>query len=142
MPTGTFQTRRWNDPPWPNEGVCILVTRYRPRGLAKANETWDEWDPDLGPSIDLHKAAYGKGVLAIPWETYRVLYLREMRQRKEKVAALAYRVAAGESVTLLCSSACDRASRCHRSVLKGLIEAEITRRTTEPGGDAADPRGC
>ena len=140
MPTGTIQTRRWNDPPAPNEGVRILITRYRPRGLAKADETWEEWDPDLGPSVDLHKAAYGKGVLAIPWETYRVLYLREMRQRKEMVAALAGRVAAGQSVALLCSSACDRESRCHRSLLKGLIEAEIARRT---GSDEshADPQG-
>lgn len=133
-----IQTRRWNDPPAPGEGVRVLVTRYRPRGVAKADEAWDEWDPDLGPSVELHKAAYGKGVLAIPWETYRVLYLREMRQRQAKVAALADRVAAGQSVTLLCSSACERESRCHRSLLKGLIEAEIVRRRNPDGPGGAD----
>ncbi len=133
LPNGTIQTRRWNDPPSPGEGVRILVTRYRPRGVAKANETWDEWDADLGPSVELHAAAYGKGVLAIPWPTYRVLYLREMRQRKEKVAALAERVMAGQAIALLCSSACDRESRCHRSLLKELVEAELRRRESEGG---------
>ncbi|MDB5296468.1 MAG: hypothetical protein JWO31_2451 [Phycisphaerales bacterium] len=106
----------------------MLVTRYRPRGVAKADETWDEWDPALGPSVELHAAAYGKGVLAIPWPTYRVLYLREMRLRKDRVAALAERVMGGETLTLLCSSACERESRCHRSLLKELIEVDVARR--------------
>ena len=136
MPIGAIQTRRWNDPPWPDEGVRILVTRYRPRGVAKADETWDEWDADLGPSVELHKAAYGKGVLAIPWDTYRVLYLREMRQRREKVVVLADRVMAGQAIALLCSSACDRESRCHRSLLKELIGAEVARRRGGTGGAA------
>ncbi|CAA9397327.1 MAG: hypothetical protein AVDCRST_MAG64-1488 [uncultured Phycisphaerae bacterium] len=139
MPTGTIQTRRWNDPPLPDEGVRVLVTRYRPRGVAKSDETWDEWDPDLGPSVGLHAAAYGKGVLAIPWDTYRVLYLREMRQRKGNVAALADRVASGQAIALLCSSACDRESRCHRSLLKGLIEAEIARRQGDAAAGAPQP---
>lgn len=134
MPTGAILTRRWNDPPWPDEGVRLLVTRYRPRGVAKADEAWDEWDANLGPSVELHRAAYGKGVLAIPWDTYRVLYLREMRQRTEKVAALADRVMAGQAVTLLCSSACDRESRCHRSLLRELINAEVACRNAAHGG--------
>lgn len=126
---GVIYTRRWNDPPaLADEGVRILVTRYRPRGLAKADETWNEWQPDLGPSVALHAAAYGKGVLQIPWPTYRVRYLTEMRQRRDLVSVLADRVAAGETMTLLCSSACERESRCHRSLLKELVEAELARR--------------
>lgn len=129
MARGIIHTRRWNDPPASDdEGVRLLVTRYRPRGVSKADETWDEWDPDLGPSKELHAAAYGKGMLAIPWETYRTLYLREMRLRQAKVSALADRVLAGETLTLICSSACDRESRCHRSLLRELIEREIEQR--------------
>lgn len=143
VPTADIRTRRWNDPPEPGDGVRILVTRYRPRGLKKADEVWDEWDADLGPSVALHAAAYGNGVLQIPWEAYRVRYLTEMRQRRAKVAALADRVLAGQTITLLCSSACDRESRCHRSLLKGLVEAEVRRReqvghslpTADPTGD-------
>ena len=39
-----------------------------------------------------------------------------------KIRALAVRVRAGEMITLLCSSQCTREDRCHRSLLKGLIE--------------------
>ena len=117
--------RRWNDPAGPAEGFRLLVTRYRPRGVSKAQETWDAWEPALGPSKQLHAAVYGKGVSPIPWEIYRRRYLLEMRSQTQKIAELARRVAAGEQITLLCSSACDRESRCHRSLLKELVEAEI-----------------
>jgi uncharacterized protein YeaO (DUF488 family) len=118
-----IKTRRWNDPQAPDEGFRLLVTRYRPRGVAKSDETWDAWDPHLGPSVQLHAAAYGKGVLSIPWATYRSRYLLEMRNQKTRIDALARRLASGEQITLLCSSACDRESRCHRSLLKELVEA-------------------
>ena len=122
-----IRTKRWDDLVEPDDGFRLLVCRYRPRGLAKADETWDAWEPALGPSVALHAAAYGKGVLQIPWATYRVKYLTEMRQQRERIAELARRVAGGESITLLCSSACDRESRCHRSLLKELIENEMKR---------------
>ena len=121
----TIKTKRWDDPTEPDDGFRLLVTRYRPRGIAKASETWNAWQPALGPSVELHAAAYGKGVLAIPWATYRGRYLLEMRRQKPLIDDLARRVASGERITLLCSSACDRESRCHRSLLKELIEAEI-----------------
>ena len=116
-------TRRWNDPPFPTEGHRLLVTRYRPRGVAKADETWDEWQPKLGPSKELHAAVYTDNSTPIPWERYRVRYLQEQRRNKELIAGLAKRVRDGETITLLCSSACTRESRCHRSLLKQLIES-------------------
>jgi hypothetical protein len=54
-----------------------------------------------------------------------------MREQRDKIADLARRVAGGETITLLCSSKCDRESRCHRSLLRELIEAEMAKR---PGG--------
>ena len=117
-----IKTRRWNDPPEPDEGFRLLVTRYRPRGVSKQDETWDAWEPDLGPSKELHAAVYGKGVTPIPWETYRRRYLLEMRGQTQKIADLARRLSSGERITLLCSSHCERESRCHRSILKELIE--------------------
>ena len=130
------RTKRWNDPAEPDDGFRLLVTRYRPRGVQKADETWDAWEPDLGPSVELHAAAYGKGVLEIPWPTYRSRYLLEMRKQKAKIEEWARRVAAGEQVTLLCSSACVRESRCHRSILKELIE-----RAAAGGGDVGQGAG-
>jgi uncharacterized protein YeaO (DUF488 family) len=117
-----IQTRRWNDPPQKGEGVRILVTRYRPRGVRKEDETWDEWIPALGPSRELHAAFYGKNGDPIGWEEYRKRYLAEMEERSEKVAALAERLKRGERITLLCSSACSEPSRCHRQLLSRLVE--------------------
>ena len=118
-----IHTRRWNDPPEKGDGLRILITRYRPRGVAKADETWDQWRPELGPSRELHAAFYGKTAPPIPWSVYRQRYLTEMKGQSDAIRELARRVNAGEAITLLCSSACVREARCHRSLLRQLIEA-------------------
>jgi uncharacterized protein YeaO (DUF488 family) len=121
-----IRTRRWNDPAEPDDGTRLLVCRYRPRGVSKADETWDQWMPNLGPSVELHAAAYGKGGRGpLQWSAYRTAYLREMREQREAIAELARRVAKGETITLLCSSSCEQERRCHRSLLRVLIEAEV-----------------
>src|SRR5829696_7500410 len=99
-----IKTRRWNDPPEPDDGFRLLVTRYRPRGVAKADETWDAWDPHFGPSAALHAAVYGKTGVPLNWSAYRKRYLLEMRQQRGRIAELAARVrGGGETITLLCS---------------------------------------
>jgi uncharacterized protein YeaO (DUF488 family) len=121
-----LKTKRWNDPVEDDDGHRLLVTRYRPRGLPKSEETWQAWDKDLAPSVELHAAAYGKGErLTLNWEIYRQRYLREMLAQKGKIMALADRVRAGETITLLCSAQCTREERCHRSLLKALIERHL-----------------
>ena len=117
-----IRTKRWDDPRDPEDGFRLLVCRYRPRGLPKAEETWDHWQPELGPSRALHAAFYGKDRLPTSWAEYRQRYLREMLAQKEAIASLAARHQAGETITLLCSSECKREARCHRSLLKELIE--------------------
>ncbi len=103
----------------------MLVCRYRPRGLLKSQETWDAWWPDLGPSRELHADFYGKHGPPITMAAYRERYLEEMRGQKERIQHLAERVAAGETVTLLCSSACTDPNHCHRTLLKQLIEDAV-----------------
>jgi uncharacterized protein YeaO (DUF488 family) len=120
-----IKTKRWNDPREPEDGFRLLICRYRPRGVAKSAETWDAWEPHLGPSADLHAAVYGKRGGKLSWESYRKLYLAEMRQQTALIEQLADRVKKGETITLLCSSACERESRCHRSLLKELIERRL-----------------
>jgi len=117
-----IKTRRWNDPREPDDGFRLLITRYRPRGVSKADETWDEWRPELGPPRELHAAVYTESATPIPWAQYRRHYLQEQRKNRELITNLAKRLAGGETITLLCSSACVRESRCHRSILKELIE--------------------
>ena len=117
-------TKRWDDPVDPGDGLRILVSRYRPRGLRRSDETWDEWIPQLGPSPALHARFYGKAGIAIGWSTYQREYLREMRGQQAIITDLAARVARGERITLLCSTACVHESRCHRSLLRDLILAD------------------
>jgi uncharacterized protein YeaO (DUF488 family) len=120
------RTRRWEDPVEDGDGARVLVCLYRPRGLKKEFETWTEWYPELGPSVELHAAVYGKNGAKIGWEIYRRRYLQEMREpeARARIQELVARVRSGETVTLLCSSACVRESRCHRSLLAELIEAQ------------------
>ena len=117
-----IKTKRWDDPRGADDGFRLLVTRYRPRALPKDQETWDAWNPNLGPSKELHAAVYGKRGLHCTWADYRRRYLNEMKSQTAAIEELAQRVAAGETITLLCSSQCMRESRCHRSLLRELIE--------------------
>ena len=118
-----ISTRRWNDPPVRGEGVRLLICRYRPRGVSKDAETWNIWCPQLGPSKQLHGAVYTQDASKIPWPRYRKQYIAEQQANHELIESLARRVQAGETITLLCSSACDRESRCHRSILREMIES-------------------
>jgi len=118
-------TKRWCDPKKKADGFRILICRYRPRALPKAKETWDVWYPDLGPSRELHADFYGKHGPPIGLEKYTQRYLEEMKQQTEAIDALAELVREGKTITLLCSSACTDPSHCHRTLLKGLIEARV-----------------
>lgn len=118
-----IRTRRWDDPGRPGDGTRVLVCRFRPRALRKQDETWDEWWRDLGPTAELHAAVYGKGQTPIDFTEYRRRYLAEMAENpaRARLRELRARVAAGERVTLLCSSACTDEARCHRTILRELL---------------------
>ena len=120
-----LRTRRWNDPPEPGDGLRVLVCRYRPRGVRKTDETWDVWMKELGPSRELHAAYYGKTGPPIGWDAYRPRYLEEIKVRADLIASLAERVRRGETITLLCSSACTDAAHCHRTLLAELVNARV-----------------
>jgi uncharacterized protein YeaO (DUF488 family) len=117
----SIRTKRWNDPPDPDDGFRLLVCRYRPRGVSKQRETWDEWWPDLGPSRALHAAYWGKTGEPLGWEAYRLGYLEDIERQRFRLRALAGRHQSGETITLLCSSACGDETRCHRTILADLI---------------------
>jgi uncharacterized protein YeaO (DUF488 family) len=133
-----IRTRRWNDPRKRGDGFRLLICRYRPRALPKKDETWDAWCPDLGPSRQLHADFYGKNGPPISWEEYHRRYLEEMQAQTELIDELAQLLAEGKTVTLLCSSACEDAAHCHRTLLKELIEARVNELPAPPG--PANPR--
>lgn len=123
-----LKTKRWNDPREPDDGFRLLICRYRPRALPKADETWDDWCSALGPSKQLHADFYGKNGLPISLPEYRRRYLEEMKAQAEIIDELASLVAEGKTVTLLCSSACVKEAHCHRSLLRELIEQRVRER--------------
>jgi uncharacterized protein YeaO (DUF488 family) len=125
-----IKTKRWNDPRETDDGYRLLICRYRPRGVRKADETWDGWCTELAPSKQLHADFYGKNGTPLTWEEYRVRYLEEMRSQSEFIEELAQLVSEGKTVTLLCSSACVDETHCHRTLLRGLIETQM-RNTVE-----------
>src|SRR5437870_10666546 len=122
-----IKTKRWNDPRKRDDVFRLLICRYRPRGVPKADETWDEWCPELGPSEKLHADFYGKNGPPIGWDEYRRRYLEEMegQEQQKDIEELAELVAEGKTITLLCSSACEDPAHCHRTLLRELIEARL-----------------
>ena len=129
-------TKRWNDPVEPHDGFRVLVCRYRPRGVRKDDESWDAWMQDLGPSRELHAAYWGKQGAPLGWPEYRRCYVAEINATSGRggamLGALAARVAANETVTLLCSSACTDPERCHRTLLAALVERAAERLRDRP----------
>lgn len=117
-----IRTGRWCNPREPDDGLRVLICRFRPRGLPKAKETWDVWLKELGPSRELLADFHGKGGVMITLDAYRERYVREMAPQQEHIEALAARVSRGETVTLLCSKDCLIAEACHRTILAELIE--------------------
>ena len=43
-----IRIKRWCDPVLADDGIKVLVCRFRPRALKKQEETWTIWKKDLG----------------------------------------------------------------------------------------------
>jgi len=119
-----LKTKRWDEPVEPDDGLRVLVCRYRPRGVPKADEPWDLWAPNLGPSRDLLAAFQGKSGPPIPWKDFARQYRTEVKNERDLLRSLAARLRLGERMTLLCSSTCVDPARCHRSLLEVILERE------------------
>ncbi|MDI1433701.1 DUF488 family protein [Polyangium sorediatum] len=121
-----LKTKRWNEPVAPDDGLRVLVCRFRPRGVRKEDETWDLWAKNLAPSRELLAAFQGKSGPPLPWKDFARQYRTEMKAERDLIRSLAERLRLGERMTLLCSSSCVDPDRCHRTLLAGLLEHEAT----------------
>jgi uncharacterized protein YeaO (DUF488 family) len=99
----------------PADGFRLLVMRRWPRGVRK--DSVDEWDKELGAPDDLIDDWKAGG---IEWPEFRKRYRSAMKDQRDRIGELAVR-AGDETVTLLCG--CKDEVRCHRSLLKELIES-------------------
>jgi uncharacterized protein YeaO (DUF488 family) len=103
------------DPPSPEDGYRILITRYWPRGIKR--EAVDENDTKLAPSRELLREFKHAGMA---WEPYAKRYLHEMASEEsqrdiERLAEIAHT----RTITLMC--VCEDETHCHRSLLRDLI---------------------
>ena len=113
-----LRTKRIYDPPSPDDGFRLLIMRLWPRGIRK--DLTDAWDRGLAPSREL-LAEFNAGTVDSP--AYRQRFLHEMATRPDSIEALASLRALvdTQTVTLLCS--CKDENRCHRRLVRELIEA-------------------
>ena len=111
-----IRAKRVKEPRSPEDGTRILVMRLWPRGVKKTHV--DAWERDLAPPVELLRAMLGG---EIPWAEFAKKYRAAVRKSgKEKLAELRKRSKAGETITVLCW--CADETRCHRSLLKKLLE--------------------
>ena len=110
----TIRTKRIYDPPSHDDGYRLLVMRLWPRGIRRA--AVDRWEKDLGPSRELLKSVQ-TGQLS--WDDLAVRCRDEMSARHELLER--YRdLGRRQTLTLLCS--CPDEARCHRGLLKEILE--------------------
>jgi len=122
-------------------GLSIGVTRHGPRGVRR--EVWaregyfDVWLPLLAPSREL-LGALKQG--AITFARFSARYRAEMRRPEPRqVIRMLAAVARRQRINLGCF--CADPARCHRTLLRELIENETTdpepRERRESGEDAS-----
>lgn len=132
------RTKRWNDPVEDDDGYRLLICRYRPRGIPKIGEPWDAWCSALAPSQDLHAAAYGKTGPPLAFVDYERRFREEMKGQRYWIEGFAAHLRRGDTITLLCSSACVDPARCHRTIVKTLLEEAATDAPPEVAKTASD----
>jgi uncharacterized protein YeaO (DUF488 family) len=115
---------RLGSPRLASEGLRLGTVRHPPRGVRKADlaraDFYDLWLPILAPSARLVRFARGART-AQQWETFRRRYRSEM-SRPEPRCVLDLLAALSHRTNLSVGCYCEDESRCHRSVLRALLE--------------------
>lgn len=116
---------RLGTPRSPDEGPRLGTVRRPPRGVPRAEHAsrdyYDVWLPELAPSEPLVKLALrardGRG-----WSTFVRRYRAEMK-RPPAARLLVLLAALSRHASFSVGCYCEDESRCHRSVLRALLEA-------------------
>lgn len=128
-----LQTKSVHSDIAPADGLRILATRFRGRGLP--TDRYDVWMANLGPSEKLLRSVLAK---KISWREFAKKYRDEMfapaatdagnatikNHGQKFTLRLIAKLAAKQNVTLLCHCA-EGAKECHRFELQKLIAGEI-----------------
>lgn len=106
------------------EGTRIGTVRRPPRGVPKsefASQNWyDVWFPNLAPSVETMKLAQQARTPA-QWAAFARKYRAEMA-RPESAHAIELLAALSHHADFSVGCYCEDESRCHRSLLRTLLE--------------------
>jgi len=109
----------------PDEGLRIGTVRRPPRGVPKsdfARGNWyDVWFPNLAPSVETMKLGQGADTPA-KWAAFARKYRAEMA-RPDNAHAIALLASLSGRTPFSVGCYCEDESRCHRSLLRELLEA-------------------
>jgi uncharacterized protein YeaO (DUF488 family) len=107
------------------EGIRIGTVRYTPHGILKRDyarhDFFDLWFPTLAPSRKLIQWAR-KRDFDEAWETFAARYEREMTEKTDSRQALLLLAHLAQRTPLSVGCYCGEESRCHRTLLRRLIE--------------------
>jgi uncharacterized protein YeaO (DUF488 family) len=105
------------------EGLRIGTVRRPPRGVPKtefASQNWyDVWYPNLAPSAETMKLGQEAETPA-QWDAFMRKYKAEMAAA-DASRSLDLLAALSHSTALAVGCYCEDESRCHRSLLRGLL---------------------
>ena len=115
---------RLGSPRHAKEGLRIGTVRRPPRGVPKAafasGNWYDVWFPNLAPSVDTMKLGQAAETPA-QWAAFVKKYRGEM-STPEASHALALLAALSHTTNLSVGCYCEDETRCHRSVLRQLLD--------------------
>ena len=113
----------------PDEGLRIGTVRRPPRGIRKdeyaTRDIYDVWFPNLSPSEVLLKEAFPL-VDDRLWKSFKRKFLAEMKSPEAR-RALDLLAALSHQTNFSVGCYCDDETRCHRWVLRELLEARGAR---------------
>jgi uncharacterized protein YeaO (DUF488 family) len=116
---------RLGSPRLAGEGLRLGTVRRPPRGVPKAQfasgNWYDVWFPTLAPSVETMKLGQSAQTAA-QWATFERRYRSEMSEPASS-HALDLLVALSRDSNFSVGCYCEDEARCHRSVLRELLEA-------------------
>jgi len=105
------------------EGLRLGTVRRPPRGVPKAEfatrDFYDVWLPNLAPTDELVKQALAAETDA-QWKAFTRRFVAEMKE-PDKAHLLDTLAALSHQTSFSVGCYCVEESRCHRSVLRGLL---------------------
>ena len=121
-----------------NEGLRIGTVRRLPRGVRKSDyaalDYFDVWLPELAPTAELLSWAQSQAWTPGRWATFGRRYRRKMRE-PSAARLLTLLSALSTTTNLSVGCYCEDGERCHRAVLRELLEdAGATVLESSPGG--------